>query len=140
MIKKFIEDIQKRSKELLDLYYDKDGLKKEEVDVLAGNKNYLHSHLSIGSNISTRIPDVWYNFYEKLKEAKNINKQINNEIYDNMNHEKLFSNSLEEIMMKPVFTAEENKGRCVDMHEIYMNYINFKKVNLINLVKRIKVS
>ena len=98
------------------------------MDVLAGNKNYLHSNLSIGSNISTRIPDVWYNFYEKLKEAKNINKQINNEINENMNSEKLFSSTLEEIMIKPVFTAEENKGRCVDMHEIYMNYVNFKKV------------
>lgn len=133
IIKKFIQEIKKCSKELLDLYEDKDGLKKEEIDILAGNKNFYDSNLSLISNSnynSNRTPDVWLNFYEKVKEVKFINRKIlnNNEFTEHINFEKMFNSALEEINNKPIFSAEENKGKCVDMHEIYQKYMNLKKV------------
>jgi hypothetical protein len=128
MIKKLTEDIQKKSKELLDLYYDKDGLKKEEIDILAGNKNYLQSNLSLTHSNSNRTPDVWYNFYEKIKEAKIVNKNITNDMNENITADKIFDDILDDIMIKPLFSVEENKGRCFDLHEIFMIYMNLKKV------------
>jgi len=135
LIKKFLHDIKKSSKELLDLYEDKDGLKKEEVDILAGNKNFYDSNLSLISNSNyniNRTPDVWLNFYEKVKEVKFINRKIlnNSEFTEHVNFEKIFNSALEEFNSKPIFTAEENKGKCVDMHEIYQLYMNLKKVIL----------
>jgi len=135
IIKRFIEDIQKRSNELLDLYADKDGLRKEEIDILAGNKNYLESNLNLLNsqnlkNTHPRAPDVWYNFYQKLREIKIMNKRnLNtNEVNENTNYEKLFNTALDELNSKFLFTSEENKGRCVDMNNLYLRYLNFKKL------------
>lgn len=119
---------------MLDLYHDKDGLKKEEIDILAGNKNYLQSNLSLINTSSNRTPDVWYNFYEKIKESKIVNKNIPNDLNENVNSEKLFNLTLDEIMERPIFTIEENRGKCVDMHEIFMNYMNLKKVNFLIII------
>jgi len=133
LIKKIFQDIKKCSKELLDLYDDKDGMKKEEIDILAGNKIFYDSNLSLISNSnynSNRTPDVWLNFYEKVKEVKFINRKILNniELTEHINFEKIFIAALEEINSKPIFTAEENKGKCVDMHEIYQILMNLRKV------------
>ncbi len=131
-----MKDIKKLSKELIDFYEDKEGLKKEEIDILAGNKNFYDSNLSLlgnGNYSSNRTPDVWLNFYEKVKEVKYINRKIfnNNEFAEHVNFEKIFTTGLEEINNKSIFTAEENKGKCVDMHEIYQIFMNLKKVIII---------
>lgn len=77
-----------------------------------------------------KTPDVWNNFYEKIKEIKiaNNNESFANEIADVMNPDKIFQKALEEITNKNIFTAEENKGKCVDIHHIFLEYRNFKKV------------
>ena len=47
IIKKCIEQIQKRSRELISLYEDKDGLYREEIQVLLGKKHYSESSQSL---------------------------------------------------------------------------------------------
>lgn len=86
--------------------------------------------ISNSNHTSNRTPDVWLNFYEKVKEVKYINRKIlnNNEFIEHINYEKIFTSSLEEINNKPIFSAEENKGKCVDLHEIYQKFMNLKKV------------
>jgi hypothetical protein len=128
LIKRFTDEIQKRSKELLDISYDKEGSKKEEVDILKGDKNY---NINSSLNTTNRTPDVWFNFYEKIREAKIFNKKLTNEsdITEINNFERIFNTTLEEIMTKPLFSVEENRGKCVDMHEIFLTFQNLKKVN-----------
>lgn len=132
IIKKFIEDIQKISQDIINLQLDKGGIKKEEVDIYAGKKNYYDSNLSLLTQHTqpTRAPDVWYNFYEKVKELKQINKRTMStyDVNENLNSEKLFNMALDEVNNKQIFTAEENKGKCVDMHPIYLDFLNFKKL------------
>ena len=133
MIQKFLNEIQKRCREQIELFEDKENLKKEEIDILAGNKNFLESSLALITNNtynSTRTPDVWHNFYEKVKEVKFINRKIlnNNDFTEIINYEKMFNSALDEVNNKAIFTAEENKGKCVDMHEIYLKFMNLKKV------------
>lgn len=141
IIKKFVDEIQKRSRELLEINADRDGLKKEEIDILAGNKNYLDSNLNLLNNkisASQKTADVWYNFYQKIREIKIANKKIldsnANEINENINYEKMFNYALDEINAKPIFTAEENRGRCVDMNEIFFKYLNLKKLRESNVL------
>jgi len=139
MINKFTSEIKKTSKDLQILYEDKDNLKKEEIDILAGNKNFSDSSFSLLKNSNfnaNRTPDVWMNFYEKVKEIKFINRKIQNDFNDSVNFEKMFNVALDEISNKPIFSNEENKGKCVDMHELYLIYLNLKKVkNFLNFFK-----
>ena len=74
IIKKCIEQIQKRSRELISLYEDKDGLYREEIQVLLGKKHYSESSQSLLNKTSKNSSsfshhrkegDYWINFYEK---------------------------------------------------------------------------
>lgn len=134
MIRKLIDQIQKISKELIDLSQDKDGLKKEEIDILAGSKNYLESNLNLLTSAqhstTARPADVWYNFYQKIKEIKYLNKRdlSTSEVNENLNYEKIFNLTLDEVNSKSIFTSEENKGRCIDLHDIFLKFLNLKKI------------
>jgi splicing factor 3A subunit 3 len=133
LIKNLLASLQKRAKELLEIAEDRDGVKKEEIDVLAGNKNYMDSNLNLLNNKmsnTTKTADVWYNFYQKIKEIKVINKRdlSSSEINESSNYDKIFNNTIDEIMAKPLFNAEENRGKCVDMNDIYLQFLNLKKI------------
>jgi len=123
IIKRFIDDIKQRSKEILEIYTDSDGTRKEEIDILGGNKNLNPQDI-------TRTPDVWNNYYDKIREIKVLNKNLHNstELIENNTPEKIFNAVFEQITSKSIFSAEENKGKCVDMHDLFMNYQKLKKV------------
>ena len=129
-MKKFLEEIKNRSKEILEIYNDIDGSRKEEIDVFAGNKHI--------NELSSKTPDVWNNFYEKVKEIKSFNKKAQNNDYNEgvYNPDRIFQKALEEINNKSIFSAEENKGKCLDMHDIFLQYMNIKKV--ISTLKKVK--
>lgn len=81
------------------------------------------------TGFSQKTPDIWHNFYEKIKETKYINRNLQiNEFENNVNLDKIFTNELEELNKKQIFTAEENNGRCVDMNNHYLKYLSLKKV------------
>jgi len=141
IIKRFLEEIQKKSCEIIDLNSDKDGFKKEEIDILAGNKNYLESNLNLlnsGSSQTTqkKAPDVWYNFYQKLREIKLTNKRNLNtsEVNENTNYEKLFNTALDELNSKTIFTSEESKGKSLDLNNVFLKFLNFKKLRESNVL------
>lgn len=136
IIKKCLEQVQQKSRELIGLYEDKEGLYREEMQVLLGKKHFLESSQSLlnknisSSSIQHKKPDIWINFYEKLKEIKHINKRnvTTNELNENLTGDKIFSTLLDEVNSKPLFTFDENKGRCVDLHILYQTYINIKGI------------
>ena len=51
------------------LLNDVDGLKKEELAILGGTK-----HIT-GNEKSNKNPDVWQNFYERLKDIREYHKK-----------------------------------------------------------------
>lgn len=59
--------------EVLILLNDKDGLKKDELLILEGKK--FHNQTD-----KTKQPDVWLNFYERLKDIRNYHKKYGNVI------------------------------------------------------------
>ncbi len=54
---------------------------------------------------------------------KMLNKS-GNDLYHNNTGDKIFNNLLSEINPKTLFTNEENYGKCLDLHELYHDYIN----------------
>ena len=137
IIKKCQDKIQQNSRDIIDLFEDKNEIFKQEKLIMTGNTDYLNSKLCLlkpntpnsnnnyYGNLLTkkRKSDIWVNFYDKIKEIKMLNKS-GNDLYHNNTGDKIFNNLLSEINPKTLFTNEENYGRCLDLHELYHNYIN----------------
>lgn len=112
------------------MYADSDGIRKEEIDILGGNKNLIPQDIS-------RTPDIWNNYYDKIREIKVLNKNLHSysELVENNTPEKLFNSAFEQITTHSIFTAEENKGKSIDIHDIFMSYQNLKNVFIAQLTK-----
>lgn len=96
-------------------------MRKEEMQVISGLRN-------INQSDKSRTPSIWFNFYERVKELKDMHKKftpvadlpINTVDYVN---KIVFSPPEKE----PTFSAEEARGKHVDMHALYMEYLNVLK-------------
>uniref|UniRef100_G1RLZ1 Splicing factor 3a subunit 3 n=1 Tax=Nomascus leucogenys TaxID=61853 RepID=G1RLZ1_NOMLE len=97
---------------LRDLYDDKDGLRKEELNAISG-------------------PNEFAEFYNRLKQIKEFHRKHPNEICVPMSVEfeellKARENPSEEAQNLVEFTDEEGYGRYLDLHDCYLKYINLK--------------
>ncbi|XP_078001473.1 splicing factor 3A subunit 3-like [Glandiceps talaboti] len=105
---------------LRDLYEDKDGLRKEEIQALSG-------------------PNEFQEFYNRLKVIKEFHRKHPNEISIPMSVEfeelsKARDNPSEEMNTMVEFTDEEGYGKYLDMHECYYKCINLKGVEKIDYI------
>lgn len=80
----------------------------------------------------SRTPGIWYNFYERIKELKDVHKKFTPIVEPPTNTIEYFSKVVFSPPEKePVFSAEEARGRHVDMHALYLEYLNvFKALHL----------
>ncbi|KAL3882818.1 hypothetical protein ACJMK2_029124 [Sinanodonta woodiana] len=104
--------------ELKDLYEDKDGMRKEEVQALSG-------------------PNEFSEFYSRLKHIKDFHRKHPNEIsipmsveFDEMN--KLRESASDEFTNLADFTDEEGYGKYLDLHECYEKFLNLKGMERID--------
>ena len=140
IIKRCQDKIQQNSRDIIDLFEDKSENFKQEKLIMTGNMDYMSSKLcllkptTINNNnyytnllMKKRKADIWVNFYDKIKEIKMINKS-GNDINHTITGDKIFNNLLSEINLKTLFTNEENFGKCLDLHELYHEYINIPNI------------
>ena len=132
-----INKIQEISRELINLYEDKNGFYKEENLILIGKKHFLDSNQNLLKNNNKNVNnnnnkkiEIWKNFYDKLKEIKLLNKRNLNsdDVFENVSSDKLFNKMLENINKKILFTNEESKGKFLDLHDNYNEFINIKNI------------
>mmetsp|Transcript_62554 Transcript_62554/g.72761 ORF Transcript_62554/g.72761 Transcript_62554/m.72761 type:complete len:506 (-) Transcript_62554:135-1652(-) len=123
-IKNLIQIIQTKSAEALNLVTDTDGIKKEELAVLAGQK-------SANPNDPSKEADVWSNFYDKVRDIKDYYKvyEIPTTQTQPRDAEWFKSQCFEPPFTKPFFTMEESNGKFVDMHHLYQEFVNLRKIN-----------
>ena len=141
IIKRCQDKIQQNSRDIIDLFEDKSENFKQEKLIMTGNTDYMNSKLCLlkPTNINNsnnyysnllmkkRKADIWVNFYDKIKEIKILNKS-GNDINHSTTGDKIFNNLLSEINLKTLFTNEENFGKCLDLHELYHEYINIHNI------------
>ena len=140
IIKRCQDKIQQNSRDIIDLFEDKSENFKQEKLIMTGNMDYMSSKLcllkptNINNNnyysnllMKKRKADIWVNFYDKIKEIKMLNKS-GNDINHTTTGDKIFNNLLSEINLKTLFTNEENFGKCLDLHELYHEYINIPNI------------
>lgn len=105
--------------ELKDLYEDKDGQRKEEVQAIYG-------------------PNEFGEFYSRLKQLKDFHRKHPNEISVPMSVEfeeitKMRENTDDSTNMVE-FTDEEGYGKYLDLHECYDIFINLKGMDKIDYI------
>jgi len=108
------------TKNLKDLYEDKDGLRKQDIQSLSG-------------------PNGFNEFYSRLKAIKDFHKTHPDEICVPMSVEyerynELRENPEEAAMTIVEFTDEEGYGRFLDMHSIYETFINIKGIPKVDYI------
>ena len=57
--------------------------------------------------------------------------------HDNLDTEALFNKIMEEVIADcdKLFTAEEGNGKYLDLHNLYMQFCNIKKLKQLKLIK-----
>ncbi|XP_052441083.1 splicing factor 3A subunit 3 [Carassius gibelio] len=108
------------SANLRDLYEDKDGMRKDELNAISG-------------------PNEFAEFYNRLKLIKEFHRKHPNEICVPMSVEfeelmKAKDNPSEEAQNLVEFTDEEGYGRYLDLHDCYLKYTNLKGVEKLEYV------
>uniref|UniRef100_A0A2K6FB72 Matrin-type domain-containing protein n=1 Tax=Propithecus coquereli TaxID=379532 RepID=A0A2K6FB72_PROCO len=110
---------------LRDLYDDKDGLQKEELDAISG-------------------PNEFAEFYNRLKQIKEFHRKHPNEICVPMSVEfeelpKARENPSEEAQNLVEFTDEEGYGCYLDLHDCYLKYINLKAFEKLDYITYLSI-
>ncbi|KYN15718.1 Splicing factor 3A subunit 3 [Trachymyrmex cornetzi] len=119
-LKMLLDQFMDSTMHLQDLYEDKDGQRKEEVQALSG-------------------PNEFSEFYSRLKSIKEFYRRHPNEISVPMSVEfeelaKMRENPTEELSNLVEFTDEEGYGKYLDLHECYQKYINLKGIEKMDYI------
>lgn len=119
-IKNLTEIAQQKCADALALIQDTDGLKKEEMAILEGTKSYNPQ----------KAPDVWMNFYDKLKDIKDYHKKFiaPGTLFETRTEEYFVDRVFDPPHEKPQFTGEEANGKFVDMHNLFLEFVNIKNI------------
>lgn len=115
LLNRYMQD----STELRDLYEDKDGLRKEEVQALSG-------------------PNEFQEFYHRLKSIREFHRKHPNEISVPMSVEfdeitKIRQADNDDTNMVE-FSDEEGYGKYLDLHECFVKYTNLKGIDKIDYI------
>merc|ERR1740116_236815 len=113
-----VESSRKKSKTAVEIYQDKDGMRSDDINALAGQRG------------DKKAGDVWTSFYDKVKEVKDYHRRftINQGLPELQTAEWFYQQAFDSDRSDTLFSGEEDMGRRVDMHEHFVTYINLKNI------------
>jgi splicing factor 3A subunit 3 len=117
-LKYLVETTQLKCKTAADIYQDKDGMRTDDINALAGQR------------ADKKAGDVWTSFYDKVKEVKDYHRRfsVNQGHPELQNAEWFYQRAFEADGTEKIFSGEEEYGKRVDMHELFVQYLNIKKI------------
>jgi splicing factor 3A subunit 3 len=104
-VKMYLDNISQSVDKLIEIYEDKDGLRKEEINALSGTG-----------------PNLYSIFYERLREVKEYHRKFPNLPMEHPD-EHIY---IDDYTALPPFTGEEGFGKCLDLNYLYEIFINLK--------------
>ncbi|CAJ1408811.1 unnamed protein product [Effrenium voratum] len=118
-LKHLVETTQLKCKTAIDIYQDKDGMRTDDINALAGQR------------ADKKGGDVWTSFYDKVKEVKDYHRRfsVNQGLPELQNSEWFYQRAMENDKTDSLFSGEEDYGKRVDMHELFVTYLNLKKIS-----------
>merc|ERR1719401_1393186 len=113
-----VEQSRAKSQTAVDIYQDKDGMRTDDVNALAGQRG------------DKKQGDVWTSFYDKVKEVKDYHRRfsMNQTNPELQNAEWFYQRAFEADRSETLFSGEEELGKRVDMNEHFVKYLNIKKI------------
>lgn len=117
-LKYLVDASQQKCKTALEVYTDKDGMRTDDINALAGQRS------------DKKPGDVWTSFYDKVKEVKDYHRRfsLNSGLPEIQNCEWFYQRAVESDRTDAMFTGEEDLGKHVDMQGIFTKFINIKKI------------
>jgi hypothetical protein len=117
-LKHLIETAQFKCKTAVEIYQDKDGMRTDDINALAGQRG------------DKKLGDVWSSFYDKVKEVKDSHRRFsaNQGLPEVQNAQWFYQHAFDADKSDTLFSGEEDLGKRVDIHEHYVKYINLKKI------------
>lgn len=117
-LKYLIEQSQAKSQTAVEIYQDKDGMRTDDINALAGQRG------------DKKAGDVWTSFYDKVKEVKDYHRRfsVNQGLPEVQNAQWFCNSAFTADRSEALFSGEEDLGKHVDMHEPYVKFINIKSI------------
>jgi len=118
-LKALLETAQTKYQNAYDIYQDKDGMRADDIQALAGVRS------------DKKPGDVWTSFYDKVKEVKDYHRRftVNTGMPEVQSSKWFYERAYEADKTENIFSGEEDFGKRVDMHEIFVKYLNNKKIS-----------
>merc|ERR1719382_1627573 len=120
-----VESSRSKAKTCADIYADKDGMRTDDINALAGNRG------------DKKQGDVWTSFYDKVKEVKDYHRRfsLNQGLPELQNAEWFYKQAYEADKTETLFSGEEDLGKRTDKTEHFVKYLNIKKVTTIRKLR-----
>jgi len=117
-MKYLLDQQQGKCKVAVEIYQDKDGMRTDDINALAGQRG------------DKKGGDVWTSFYDKVKEVKDYHRRFsaNQNMPEMQNAEWFYQRAVEADRSDMIFTGEEDYGKRVDMNATFNTYLNIKKI------------
>eukprot|EP00747_Dinoflagellata_sp_TGD_P162439 gnl/TRDRNA2_/TRDRNA2_180057_c0_seq1.p1 gnl/TRDRNA2_/TRDRNA2_180057_c0~~gnl/TRDRNA2_/TRDRNA2_180057_c0_seq1.p1 ORF type:complete len:531 (+),score=148.42 gnl/TRDRNA2_/TRDRNA2_180057_c0_seq1:84-1676(+) len=118
-LKYLVEQTQQKCQTAVDIYMDKDGMRTDDINALAGHRG------------DKKGGDVWTSFYDKVKEVKDYHRRfsVNAGLPELQTPDWFYKRALEAEKTDTLFSGEEDGGKRVDLHSMFSQYLNLKKVS-----------
>eukprot|EP00927_Polykrikos_kofoidii_P070591 TRINITY_DN67011_c0_g1_i1.p1 TRINITY_DN67011_c0_g1~~TRINITY_DN67011_c0_g1_i1.p1 ORF type:complete len:529 (+),score=141.34 TRINITY_DN67011_c0_g1_i1:94-1680(+) len=118
-LKYLCETAQLKCKTAMEIYLDKDGMRTDDINALAGQRG------------DKKQGDVWTSFYDKVKEVKDYHRRfsLNQGQPELQNAEWFYQRAYEADRSESLFSGEEDMGKRVDMHEHFFRFLQIKKIS-----------
>lgn len=118
-LKYLLDTVQQKCQTAVNIYQDKDGMKTDDVNALAGQRS------------DKKPGDVWTSFYDKVKEVKDYHRRfsVNQGLPELQNAEWFYQRAFEADRSDTLFSGEEDLGKRVDMQEHFIKFLNIKKIS-----------
>lgn len=137
LIKDLTSSMHTKSKEIVNIYEDRDGSFKTEGQVYSGNETFESKVV----NKDEKDINLWDNFYGKLDEIDmyharyDTTEQIAPQ--ENFESEVLFAQRLEVVLDQAdrIFSGEEGHGRFLDLHKHFFTFCRLSKLRKLGLIQ-----
>ena len=118
-LKHLVETTQLKCRTAIDIYLDKDGMRTDDINALAGQRG------------DKKGGDMWTSLYDKVKEVKDYHRRfsVNQGMPELQNAEWFYQRALHNDKIEALFSGEEEMGKRVDMQELFAKYVNLKKIS-----------
>ncbi|KAK2197544.1 bifunctional SF3A3 domain/Splicing factor 3A subunit 3/Splicing factor SF3a60 -Prp9 subunit [Babesia duncani] len=118
-IKNLVDEAQSVANDLINIYRDQDGLRRDEIRRISG----------AGESGSDQDA-LWTCYYSSLKQLKDFYRQNEhlNVALEPRTAEQMANKALSRIDLHAIFTPEEQQGRCLDLLENFRSFVNLQEL------------